>query len=45
VNRPDFGGDTGLPWVPWSRVAGFHATVADWCRVSNSTGVSMPNLE
>jgi transposase len=38
VNRTDFGGDFGPPWVSWSRVAGFHATVADWCRVSNSIG-------
>jgi hypothetical protein len=36
VNRPDFDRDSGPPWVSWSRVAGFHATVVDWCRVSNS---------
>ncbi len=45
LNRTDFSGDSGLPWVWWSRVAGNQATVAVLCRVSNSTGVSMPNAE
>ena len=40
-NRPT----SGLPWVSWSLVVGFQATVAVLCRVSNSTGVSMPNAE
>jgi len=38
-------GGSGLPWVPWSRVSEFHATVDCFCRVSNSTGVRMPSAE
>ena len=42
--RPVLGHRIGAS-VPWSRVSGFQPTVAVLCRVSNSTGVSMPNAE
>ena len=44
VNRPGIDGGFGLPRVPWSRFAGFHATVMD-ARFSNPMGASPPRAE